>query len=53
MLALPLCSCTTEADGTQIVNEMGTAENPGPCYDPSAGVDTCLGSEVRAVRAAA
>jgi hypothetical protein len=40
-------SCTTESDGTQIVNEMGTADNPGPCYDPNAGVDSCLGSEAR------
>ncbi|KAL4858275.1 Adenine/guanine permease AZG1 [Chlorella vulgaris] len=41
------CTCTEQADGTFTVDQMGTAADPGECWDPSVlAQDSCLGSEV-------
>ncbi|PSC74630.1 adenine guanine permease AZG1 [Micractinium conductrix] len=37
------CTCTEGADGTQTVDQIGTAADPGPCFGT---VNTCLGSKI-------
>ena len=37
------CSCSTGTNGEQIVDQIGTADNPGPCFGTT---NECLGSQV-------
>lgn len=37
------CSCSTGPDGQKVVDQVGTEENPGPCFGTK---NVCLGSKI-------